>query len=114
VKQWWIRCLIGLGALLLSVWFLMPSLTLNFEPGFTIDNLRRIRPGMTLRQVESLLGQLGTPPMCGQFKGALGYDWAANGMSAHLFFEGADFKESLKSGQITWGNSSSQLFAKQR
>ena len=36
-------------ALLLTDWLL-------WEPGLTEDNVRRIRPGMTLAEVEALLG----------------------------------------------------------
>ena len=37
------------GALLLTDWLL-------WQPGLTEDNVRRIRPGMTLAEVEALLG----------------------------------------------------------
>jgi hypothetical protein len=55
-------------ALLLTDWLL-------WEPGLTEDNVRRIRPGMTLAEVEALLGgpaadTFEMPPTTGRFAGS--------------------------------------------
>jgi hypothetical protein len=47
--------LLGVGMLLVAGAFLLTD-TLLWEPGMTEANVRRVRPGMTLEEVEALLG----------------------------------------------------------
>jgi hypothetical protein len=49
VCLWLAGLALVVGALLLTDWLL-------WEPGLTEDNVRRIKPGMTLAEVEELLG----------------------------------------------------------
>jgi hypothetical protein len=48
---WLVGLALVVGALLLTDWLL-------WTPGLTEDNVRRLRPGMTLAEVEALLGVL--------------------------------------------------------
>jgi hypothetical protein len=53
--------LLGVGlALALAV----TNWALSLQPGVTEANCRRIRPGMTLAEVETLLGEPGAPGGC--------------------------------------------------
>jgi hypothetical protein len=49
VCLWLAGVALVVGALFLTDWLL-------WEPGLTEDNVRRIKPGMTLAEVEALLG----------------------------------------------------------
>ena len=50
------RALLWLVGLALVVGALLLTDRLLWQPGLTEDNVRRIRPGMTLAEVEALLG----------------------------------------------------------
>jgi outer membrane protein assembly factor BamE (lipoprotein component of BamABCDE complex) len=50
------RALLWLAGLALVAGALLPTDRLLWQPGLTQDNVRRIRPGMTLAEVEALLG----------------------------------------------------------
>jgi hypothetical protein len=50
------RALLWLAGLALVVGVLLLTDRLLWRPGLTEDNVRRIRPGMTLAEVEALLG----------------------------------------------------------
>jgi hypothetical protein len=52
------RALLWLGGLALIALALLLTDGLLWEPGLTEDNVRRIRPGMPLAEVEALLGGL--------------------------------------------------------
>jgi hypothetical protein len=50
------RALLWLVGLALVVGALLLTDQLLWQPGLTEDNVRRLRPGMTLAEVEALLG----------------------------------------------------------
>jgi hypothetical protein len=50
------RACLWLAGLALVVGALLLTDSLLWQPGLTEDNVRRIRPGMTLAEVEALLG----------------------------------------------------------
>jgi hypothetical protein len=50
--------LLGVGVALVALAFLLTD-ALVWEPGVTEANVRRIRPGMSLDQVEAILGEKG-------------------------------------------------------
>jgi hypothetical protein len=52
-RRTYLRCLIGVALIALA---LLLTDRLLWQPGLTEDNVRRIRPGMTLAEVEELLG----------------------------------------------------------
>ena len=52
-RRMYLRCLLGV-ALIVGALFLTDRLL--WQPGLTEDNVRRLRPGMTLAEVEALLG----------------------------------------------------------
>ncbi len=47
-------CVIGAALVLAAFWL---TNWLLWEPGLTEENIRRIRPGMTLTEVEAMLGR---------------------------------------------------------
>jgi hypothetical protein len=52
--------LLGLGLALVALALAVTDWALSLQPGVTKANAKRIRPGMTLRQVEAILGGPGT------------------------------------------------------
>ena len=50
------RAYLWLGGMALVALALLLTDALLWRPGLTEDNVRRIRPGMTLAEVEALLG----------------------------------------------------------
>jgi hypothetical protein len=74
--------LLGVGLALVALALAFTDWALSLRPGVTESNVRRIRPGMTLEQVESILGSHpseridrwrgGTPDACAWY-GAGGY-----------------------------------------
>jgi hypothetical protein len=72
------RALLWLAGLALVVGALLLTDRLLWTPGLTEDNVRRIRPGMTLVEVEALLGGPASWEMDmweGQGGAELGYRW---------------------------------------
>jgi hypothetical protein len=72
------RALLWLAGLALVVCALLLTDRLLWAPGLTEDNVRRIRPGMTLAEVEALLGGPASWEMDmseGQGGAELGYRW---------------------------------------
>src|SRR5262245_59468492 len=53
--------LLGVGMLLVGVAFVVTDAALGPRPGATEANVRRIRRGMTLEQVEAIFGKPGRP-----------------------------------------------------
>ena len=52
-KETYLKCLIGVAVVALA---LLLTDRLLWQPGLTEDNVRSLRPGMTLAEVEALLG----------------------------------------------------------
>jgi hypothetical protein len=50
------RALLWLAGLALVFLALLPTDALLWQPGLTLESVRRFRPGMTLAEVEALLG----------------------------------------------------------
>jgi hypothetical protein len=73
------RALLWPAGLALVVGALLLTDRLLWRPGLTEDNLRRVRPGMTLAEVEALLGGPATETIDFQAEGEpaepLGYRW---------------------------------------
>jgi hypothetical protein len=72
------RALLWLAGPALVAFALLLTDSLIWRPGLTQDNVRRIRPGMTLAKVEALLGGTATWEMDmrdGQGGAGLGYRW---------------------------------------
>jgi hypothetical protein len=51
--------MLGIGLVVVAVAFVVTDELLSAQPGVTERNVRRIRPGMTLEEVEALLGRQG-------------------------------------------------------
>jgi hypothetical protein len=53
--------LLGIGIALVALALAFTDWALSLRPGVTEANVKRIRPGMTLKEVESILGGLPSP-----------------------------------------------------
>jgi hypothetical protein len=91
------RALLWLAGVALVVGALLLTDRLLWAPGLTEDNVRRIRPGMTLAKVEALLGGPGVCLMAsGKGRYFLDYRWAgAEGDAAVLFRRDGDASPKL-------------------
>jgi hypothetical protein len=85
------RALLWFAGLALVVGALLLTDRLLWQPGLTEDNVRRIRPGMTLAEVEALLGG----PAADTFEMPADYpayrwqrEWRAEGAAVDVQFTG--------------------------
>ena len=51
--------LLGVGLALVALALAFTDWALSFQPGVTEANVKRIKPGMTMREVEGILGGAG-------------------------------------------------------
>jgi hypothetical protein len=56
--------LLGLGLALVTLAFAVTDWALGLRPGVTEANVKRVRVGMTLAEVEGILGEAGDPFDC--------------------------------------------------
>src|SRR5262245_47887788 len=85
--------LLGVGLLVVALAFVVTQATLRPRPGVTEANVRRIREGMTLGKVESILGgpsrsawdmQEGRVPRSGEPRWVR--NWDEKGLSVQVWF----------------------------
>jgi hypothetical protein len=95
------RALLLLAGLALVVGALLLTDRLLWEPGLNEENVNRLRPGMTLAEVEALLGG----PAADTFEMPAGYpayrwrrEWRAGGAWAEVLF-GADGRVMTAAGR---------------
>jgi hypothetical protein len=85
--------LLGVGLALVALALAFTDWALSLRPGVTEANFRRVRPGMTLAEVEALLGgKAGRKAFLNHGEGYLGL-WAGPDGTAHVVFSCFNAKE---------------------
>ena len=75
--------LLGLGLSLIALAFALTQYVLDLQPGVTEANIKRIREGMTVQQVEAILGA----PRRFQTDPAIGWWWEGETGTAVVVFD---------------------------
>jgi hypothetical protein len=78
--------LLGVALALLALAFALTDWWLGLQPGVTEANVKRIRAGMTVQQVEAIFGG----PRKFQTEPALGWYWDGESGHAVVVFDGKD------------------------
>ena len=77
--------LLGLGLALMALALAVTDWALSLQPGVTEANVKRIKPGMTLREVEAILGGPGKG-WAGGPRGHSYYQWSGPHGTARVNF----------------------------
>jgi hypothetical protein len=81
--------LLGLGLALVALGLAVTDAMIGPSPGVTEANVRRIRNGMTMKEVEAILGGPGKWEfylMDNRFRGSRHFSWAGPDGTAHIAF----------------------------
>src|SRR5262249_43061242 len=100
------RAILWLAGLALVACALLLTDRLLWRPGLTEDNVRRLRPGMTLAEVEALLGGPATweMDMCREAPGEkLGFRWLRKSVNEGVRLEVQFFEDGRVRAAAGWG-----------
>ena len=92
--------LLGLALALVALALAFTDWALGMRPGVTEANVRRIRPGMTLREVEGILGSPGRalPPI----RGSVTYAWSGRAGEVWISMDWLSGKRPVPVKHVLW------------